>query len=131
MIQRSSLFIAFVLSSAIATSASAASLSCFDDVSFGTGRWVKIALRQLSSGKYDYTIEWSTGATATSKNLECHLAVIGTSPVLVDGGCVKSRENLDFRPGTYNGTMTVVQNLAKTLGTAFKCERVKKFEDEI
>lgn len=113
----------------VSSAASAGSLSCFDDMSFGTGKWVKINLRQLSSGKYDYSIEWSTGATVVAKSLECRLAVIGTSPVIVEGSCEKSTQKLDFRPGTYNGTMTIVQNLSKTVGNAFRCERVKQFAE--
>lgn len=109
---------------------SASSLSCFDDMSFGVGKWVKVDLKQLSSGKYDYVIEWSNGAAVVAKGLTCRLAVVGPGPVIVDGSCEKSTQKLDFQPGTYSGTMTIVQNLSRTLGNAFKCERVKKFDDE-
>ncbi|MEK7355290.1 MAG: hypothetical protein AAB250_02495 [Bdellovibrionota bacterium] len=123
--------LAFVFLLIVSSSASAASLACFDDASFGAGKWVKVDLKQLPNGKFDSTIEWSTGATSVARNLECRLAVIGQSPALVEGSCERSNHKLSFGPGLYSGTMTIVEDLSRTIGTAFKCERVKKLDGGI
>lgn len=124
--------LAALLALLTSTSAFAAGVTCFDNQSFGAGRWVKVDLKLQSSGLYDANVEWSTGATSVTKSLDCHLAVIGSSPVLVDGSCLKSGlSKIGFQPGTYSGTMTIILDLSRTIGSAFKCERTKKFDDDL
>ncbi|MES2962976.1 MAG: hypothetical protein V4760_03735 [Bdellovibrionota bacterium] len=103
----------------------AGSIMCFDDKSFGANQWVKVELREKSNGKFDQVVEWSAGPITVTKDLTCRLAVIGSSPVLVDGSCEKSNRQLNFQPGMFSGTMTIVENLSRTLGSAFSCERTK------
>lgn len=111
--------------------ANAKSISCVDDTSLGSSAWVKVVLEELPAGGYDQKIEWSNGGTATAQGLDCRLAIVGTTAVLVDGSCYASGlPEVQFAPGKASGTMSILSKGKMILGDQFRCERLKAFIEE-